>query len=279
MPGNAGMICGHGVAVRPVGLTTEEMAVARDTAIKISLAPASGQSKMARLAALRKEFDDIQDYLKTLKEKTEMPASATPRKVQELDAKKKPMADLIQGKIPAVVFCPTATDIVRAHELVKTYGLKATYVVGPTAWQAVDYIKKNALDVILDPSLVYWDADERTREPFRRIVPKAFHEAGVPFSLATGGGESEMWVQVATCVKYGMPRADALKAATLNPARMIGMADRLGSIEKGKDANLQILSGDPLDVMTWVDKVVIEGRLVYDRDKDEKLKRLMGDKK
>lgn len=276
MPGNGGMIGGRGAVVRPAGVTVEEMLVRRDAAMKISLAPPSDRSKMAHLAALRKEFDDVRDYLAALKEKTELPAAVTPRAKQELDVKKKPMTDLVQGKLPVFIYAPTAGDLVRAHELAAAYGLKATYVLGAGAWPAAAYVREHKLDVVLDPALSYWEIDEATRREVRRVPPKIFHDAGAAFSLQSGPGLAEMWNQVAVCVKYGVPREAALKAATVNPARMIGMADRIGTIEKGRDANLQILSGDPLDVATWVEKVVIEGRLVYDRDKDAKLRRLLG---
>lgn len=275
-PGDGGMIAGKGVIVRPVGLTVEEMTVVRDALMKLSLQTGGGQSKMSHLAAMRKEFDDVKDYLEAEKAKKPLPS---PAKRAELDAKKQPIADLMAGTLPGIVSCPEPSDVVRAHELATQYGIKATYVVGPEAWRALDYIKKHSLTVVLDATLVYWDTDPDTREQVRRVVPKAFHDAGVPFALQTGNGtgNSEMWFQVATCVKYGVPRDVAIRAATLHGARAIGQEARLGSIEKGKDANLQILTGDPLDVMTWVSKVVIEGRLVYDREQDAKLKRLLGE--
>ena len=81
-------------------------------------------------------------------------------------------------------------------------------------------------------------------------------------------------MQAATAVKYGIPRAEALKAITLWPAEILGLGARLGSLEKGKDANLVLLTGDPLDTASWVDRVFIEGQTVYERAKDERLKRV-----
>ncbi|MBI1851985.1 MAG: amidohydrolase family protein, partial [Planctomycetes bacterium] len=72
----------------------------------------------------------------------------------------------------------------------------------------------------------------------------------------------------------GMPREDALRAITLWPAEILGVADEVGTLEKGKDANLLLLTGDPLDSRTWVDTVVLDGKVVYERSKDEKLKKL-----
>ena len=80
-------------------------------------------------------------------------------------------------------------------------------------------------------------------------------------------------------MKNGLSRAEALRAATLAPAELLGLGSRIGSIEKGKDANLVLLTGDPLDAQTWVDQVLIDGKTVYERAKDEKLKRVLEVKK
>lgn len=283
VPGHSGIIGGQGCVVRPHGLTVEEMIVSKNHGMKMSMAARQGQSKMATLAQLRKELDDVIEYIKGIDEgNAEVPVASEPRKKKELDVKRVAMAELLKGKFPAYIYCGEASDIVRAFEVAQKYGIKATYIVGRDAWRAVDFIKKNNLSVILDASVVYWETDEETREEVQRRVPKAFADAGVKFALQTADGsmlDNQMWYQVATCVKMGVPRDEALKAATLYPAQMIGMGDRLGSIEKGKDANLLFLSGDPLDSMTWVDKVLIEGKVAYEREKDAKLKRLFGDDK
>ena len=88
-------------------------------------------------------------------------------------------------------------------------------------------------------------------------------------------GTRYLWHQAATAIKHGMKRMDALKSITLLPAQFIGVDDRLGSIEAGKEANLIFLTGDPLDAQTWVDQVMISGNIVYERAKDERLKKLL----
>jgi len=115
-----------------------------------------------------------------------------------------------------------------------------------------------------------------------RVLPQIFMQAHVRLAFQTepsAYGSRYLWFQAATAVKYGMPRAEALRAITLNPAQIIGLGDRVGSIEKGKDANLLLLTGDPLDVRTWVDTVLIEGEVVYERSKDERLQKLLTGKK
>jgi imidazolonepropionase-like amidohydrolase len=63
--------------------------------------------------------------------------------------------------------------------------------------------------------------------------------------------------------KHGLPYDEALKAITINPAEILGVANRVGSIEKGKDADLRILNGDPLDIKSKVEMVIIDGKIVW----------------
>nr|MCU0717980.1 amidohydrolase family protein [Pirellula sp.] len=91
-------------------------------------------------------------------------------------------------------------------------------------------------------------------------------------------GSSYLWYQAALAVKYGMTEEAALRALTLAPAELLGIADTVGSIEAGKDADIVILSGEPLRTATWVEKTIVNGKVVYDRANDDKLKRLLAPK-
>ena len=139
------------------------------------------------------------------------------------------------------------------------------------------------MPVILDSTLVFWEEDPRTDEETKVIVPEVFREQGIPFTFQgsrAGGatlGASYLWYQAATCVKHGMPREDALKALTMLPAEFLGVEKLVGSIEEGKDGDVIVLSGDPLKVSTWVEKTIVNGKVVYDREDDEQLKRLLGE--
>jgi imidazolonepropionase-like amidohydrolase len=76
-----------------------------------------------------------------------------------------------------------------------------------------------------------------------------------------------------------VPRAAALAAVTTTPARMLGLEERVGSLAKGKDANVLVLSGEPLSSGTWVEEVILEGEHVYSKSEDERLEKLTGDSK
>ena len=93
-------------------------------------------------------------------------------------------------------------------------------------------------------------------------TPGVLHRAGVKFAFSTGGATNARHVpyHAALATAYGLPPDIALRALTLTAAEIFGVADRLGSIEQGKVANLFVATGDPLDIRTQVEEVFIQGR-------------------
>ncbi|MCA9065066.1 MAG: amidohydrolase family protein, partial [Planctomycetaceae bacterium] len=101
--------------------------------------------------------------------------------------------------------------------------------------------------------------------PYR--LPARLSEAGIPFCIS-GSGRSESWncrnlpYHAATAVAYGLPYEDAVRAVTISPAQILGIADRVGSLEVGKDATLFVADGDPLETTTVIESAWIQGRPV-----------------
>jgi imidazolonepropionase-like amidohydrolase len=90
---------------------------------------------------------------------------------------------------------------------------------------------------------------------------------GVEINIMTDADvvqEQFLRYQAAIAVKYGMDPAEALKAITINPAKLTGLEKRIGSIEAGKDADLVVFSGDPFDIQSRTLKVMIDGKIVYE---------------
>jgi imidazolonepropionase-like amidohydrolase len=85
-------------------------------------------------------------------------------------------------------------------------------------------------------------------------------------NLASGVAGKWLLVDAAIAEGYGMPASEILRAVTINPARVLGVADRVGSLEVGKDADVIVLDGPPLSMKTWVDRVYVNGELVHTRD-------------
>jgi imidazolonepropionase-like amidohydrolase len=201
------------------------------------------------------------------------------------------LSRLLKGELLAYIYCDLAMDVPQAIKLIQEYKLKALLVLGQDCHKAVKQIAAAKLSVILEPTLVYWETDPRSGQEKQIVLPKIYRDAGVPvvFQVTAGAagtlfrapnlpptiGTNYLWYQAATAVKHGMPAGEALNAITLRPAQLIGAGKSIGSLEPGKDADIAILTGDPLKLDTWVDKTLIAGKVVYDREQDSKLKALL----
>jgi len=278
LPGNNTLLGGTGTIVKPYGRTVEAMLIKRYTGLKISLLPGPNTSRMGHMQRFRRYMSELKDYLEDYEQRK---ADAEEEKKpfdEEIDVTKQSMVDLLNKKLTAFIYCNRAAYVPKALEIQKTHGLKTVLVLGPDCYKAADLIAKSKLPVVLAPQLIIWETNEQTNEEEMKVIPMIFHRAGVKFAFQTDTsqyGRRYLWYQAATAVKYGMNRTEALKSITLYPAQFIGVGDRLGSIETGKEATMLFLTGDPLDAQTWVDRVMIAGEIVYERAKDERLKKLL----
>jgi imidazolonepropionase-like amidohydrolase len=208
-----------------------------------------------------------------------------------LRASRAALVKLLKGEMPAFLYCDAAMDVPQAVKLTQEYKLKSILVLGHNCYKAVKQVAESKLPVILDPTLVFWETDPRTHEEHKIVLPKVYRDAGVPVTFQVTGagagnlfraadlpatlGTNYLWYQAATAVKYGMPVPEALEAITLRPAKLLGVDALVGSIEPGKDADLVILTGEPLKITTWVDTTLVRGQVVYERAKDRKLRHLL----
>lgn len=300
VPGNSTLIGGKAAIVKTAGSYVDDMIVKRDFALKLSLRPTSG-SRMSQMARLRKELDKAKKALAKEKEEAEKEADSEKATASDKEAEKKSEGDsakpappsaadeglealkqAVQGKLPVYIYCAEAMDVPAAKQLIKDYKLNAIFILGQSCYKAASMFAGSDDSVILDPTLVYWETNPRTREDKKIILPEIYGNAKVPYVFQISDsssrrtlGSSYFWYQAATAVKYGLSQEKALAALTLEPAKLIGIDDLVGSIEVGKNADLVILTGEPLDIGTWVEHTIVDGEIVYDRSEDEKLERLL----
>ena len=287
--------------VHPIGLTPDEMTLQPAAALKFSVAPKRGWDRMAQMATFRETFRELDEYLENLAEKKYEesvekkdekidvgPDEARKRgreliKTEDYDDEHRILVKLTRGAFGAIIYAGVASDVSRAVALAGDHGFadRSTFVVGPDCYKAVDELKATGRPVVLDSELLYRERDPVSGDVKETFVPKVYADAGVEFSLLPSSDNSlaERYLnyQAARCVRYGLSRKLALESITINPARAIGVADRVGSLEVGKIANVVVMSGDPLDFNSWVESVYINGISAYDRDKDVRLKQLLGE--
>lgn len=292
------VIGGMSRVVHPIGMTPEQMTTLPDAAMKLSLTPKNGYDRMLQLATLREAFAKLDEDMKKLAEQRyeaklreegkdlDVPPEEEQKRGEALirdedvDEKNRNLLGLTQGRIRAFIYCGNAMDVAPALRVARAHGFydQAVLVLGSECYKAAGELKKANLPVVLDSTLVHRESDPITGEEKETFVPKVISKAGLKFALQrkTGSslGERYLWYQAARCIREGIARDDALKSITLWPAEMLGLGDRLGSLEVGKEANILVLTGDPLDAQTWVEKVFIQGEQVYERADDIRLHEL-----
>lgn len=284
LAGNQTLLGGWGMVVRPFGRTVEDMAVASNTGIKMSLF-AGGGGRLQQIRRLRRALADVRDYLADFdrrkaefdKEKAAGAIPADKTWTEEIDRTKKGVVDLIQKKTKGWLYVPSFAEVDEALRL--SQELDLVCVLGPNIDEAVGVLARLGKPVVLDEQLEYFETDEETQKEKKFCTAKLLADAGVPFVLTLGmaGPTANAWWQLGTCVRNGVSRDQALEALTIAPAKLLGLDGQVGSLAVGKLANLQILTGDPLAATTWVETVVLEGQVVYERSKDQRLQFLFGE--
>lgn len=169
----------------------------------------------------------------------------------------------LAGKLPVRVTAATATDIETALGLGAEFGLTLLVEDGREGWKTAALLASRKVPLLLRPSFGL------ASEGLLETRPDAFavlREAGVEVALVAPAGAPERLLEAAAfALRHGASRDDALRAVTAVPARLLGVADRAGTIEEGRDADLVVVAGDPLDPRSAVERVMIGGRFLGEK--------------
>ena len=172
------------------------------------------------------------------------------------------------------VHANTVRQMLVALDFVKEFGFDMVIVGGSDSWQIADILKQNNVSVILtQPHALPTLDDDDVDQPYK--TPAMLQEAGVLFTITDEDGQTRgrnLAFNAGTAAAYGLSKEQALQAITLNAAKVLGIADKTGSIEIGKDANIIISEGDILDMRTSVvTDAFIQGRKIDLNDKQKQL--------
>ena len=234
-------ITGQGAIVRPTGQKPEEMIVAESGFLMIHF----------------QANDKVKNVIKSALDSAKSKTSST-------DPKDQPLINALQGKVPTFVMCNSPGEMLHLIKLLKPYDkMKLVLIAGSETYRIANELVKKKIPVVLPAQI-----DFETSTLTRINVPRMLAEAEVKIALRPENdnvrGYEDFLRKVAELVKSGLDPQIAKKAITINPAEMMAIDYRLGNLDVGKDANLLILSGDLLDVGTKIDKVMIEGKIVYE---------------
>jgi imidazolonepropionase-like amidohydrolase len=167
----------------------------------------------------------------------------------------------VRGEKPVVIAADRKTDIVAALKLADELKVKPILSGGIEAWKVASQLKQRDVPVILGPIMTLpRETGERYDAPYAAAAK--LYESGVRFCIRSAGSNNtrNLPYEAAMAVAYGLPPEEGLKAVTLYPAEILGVADQLGGVEVGKRASLVITSGDPLQASTQVLAVFVDGK-------------------
>ena len=192
----------------------------------------------------------------------------------ETDLRWEAMLPVLRREVPVFMHASEVRQIESAVEWANRQNVKMVIVGGYDAWRVADLLKKYEIPVIYEtvnslPRRRWEDFDT----PF--TGPLKLYKAGVKYciSMGTGGASNHRNTpyEASKAASYGLPKNEALKSVTLYAAEVLGIADKAGSLEKGKDATLMITDGDPLEITTQVEQVYIQGKKIDMSDRHKVL--------
>lgn len=268
-PGSANVIGGTNMVMKTAGNSFEEMILAAQAGLKVAFGENPKRvfneqkkvpcTRMGIAALLRQTLIDAEDYLN---KKSKTPSSD---EVFERDLGMENMALVLQKKIPLRVHAHRADDILTALRITDEFGIEMVLEHGTEAHKVIPELQKRNIPVVLGPTLSSRSKVELAGMTWRTAA--LLEKAGILVALTTD--HNVIPVQylplcAALAVKNGMSEEAALQAITLNPARILKQDKRIGSIEAGKDADLVIMSTYPLDWRSRIERVYIDGKVVYD---------------
>jgi imidazolonepropionase-like amidohydrolase len=286
--GRTGLVAGTSTLLQLEGWNWQDMALVPEVGLHITVPRLRLNSALfptqpeARLAEMRRStesrlklLDDSFEHAKAYAlARAADPATPVDTRWEAM----RPVLPAAPGATPARPVFMHADDLAQirfALDFAARHGLRLILVGGADAWRVADTLRERGVPVIISGLL---------RLPMRRDdppdalfgLPARLAAAGVRYCIAGGGRDStnerNLPFEAAHARAFGLSDDEALKAVTLYPAQILGIADRLGSLEVGKLANLFVADGDPLEPTTRIERVLIQGREVELSDRQTKLR-------
>jgi imidazolonepropionase-like amidohydrolase len=274
-PGSGNPIGGQTVAVRCWGRTVDDMVLREPAGLKSALGEnpkrvysekkETPATRLGTAAVIRSAFVDASNYL--AKQEKEKNQSSERSMVTDRDLKLEALGRVLRREIPWRQHCHRADDIATAMRLAAEFGYDLVIDHGTEAYLLADKIAAAGIPVVIGPLLTSRSKVELRNRSLAN--PGRLAAAGVTIAITTDHPVVPVHFlihQATLAVKEGLDPDVALRAVTIHPARIIGVADRLGSLSVGKDADLVIWSGDPLDVMSRAEVAYIAGQEIYRYD-------------
>ena len=255
------------------GWTVEEMEVEKSVGVVLewpSLATrefdfSTFSVREKKFSEAKRDYDrtvgEIGDWIEAARQYDHARSNAGSAVAVEQDHALEAVATVARGELPLLVVADRARAIRDAVAFAEEHGLRLVVASGRDAAKEADLLAEKKVPVILNSvQALPVEEDDPYDGPFS--APGELHRAGVPIAFGTFAASSARVLpyEAATAVAFGLAPEAALRALTLGAAEILGLDDRLGSIDAGKWANLIVTDGDPLEVRTGVRHVIVRGR-------------------
>lgn len=298
-PGSGNLIGGQFACLKTKkAITIEEMILMAPSGMKMALGENPKRvygeqnkfpsTRMANAAQLRSALVEAQNYcnkwmryeekqgyfrdrlsqweMKPGQDRGERPEEPDP---PERDISLESLIPVLDGKLRAMIHCHRVDDIMTAVRVAEEFGLRFSIEHATEGFKIADILAQKKIPCVVGPILF-----SRKKYELREMTPRnpaILANAGVKVAIQTDEMSAVRYLTInaALAVQQGMKEDDALKAITINPAEIIGVAGRVGSLERGKDADLVVFSGHPLDYRSVPELVLIDGERAYERRQSE----------
>lgn len=255
--GPGAVISGQTMIVKTIGSTVDEALVDSTTALAMTIGSVvrnnfdSPGTRSKAIAMLRQELIRAQEYMNG-------------DESQARDLQKEALAKMLNGEIFALITAHTSSDILTALRLQREFGFKLLLDGAAESYMVIDEIKEAGVPVIIHPTMMRLGGDGKNAS-FE--TAGKLSDAGITVLFQSGyeGYVPKTRVvhfEAAIAVANGMDYDKAIRALTIDPARVLGISDRTGSLEAGKEADVVLFNGDPLEYTTTAKRIIINGQVV-----------------
>ncbi len=265
-PGSANVLGGTFAAIKPWGLRVENMLVKAEVAMKCAFGEnpkrcyrdKGNSCRMSTAAKLREMLFKAREYDRKVRA-----AGDDEDKLPPFDMKLNALLPVIRGEMPLKAHAHQADDLFTALRIAREFGVKITLEHCTEGHLVAEELAAEHVPLAVGPSLGHATKFELRNKTWE--TPGILSRAGCEVSIITDSPvipQKYLPLCAGFAVQSGMDPFEALRAITINPARHIGVADRLGSLSVGKDADVVVTDGSPFEIATKVVAVFIDGRRV-----------------
>jgi len=275
-PGSINLIGGTFAAIKTWGTVIDDMVFKYPAAVKMALGEnpklryseqnKTPKSRMAEIAIIRKALIRATEYQNKLARAGD-DVDKRPTRDLSLEA----LLPVLSRDLPLKIHAHRVHDIANAIRIADEFNIRYTLDHCTEGHLVPDLLLKaleNNCDGIIIGPLMSYSRKVETSNKLALKMPMALYEKGIPFAICTDYYENPvetLRICAASSIAEGLPSDEALKAITLNAAKITGISDRVGSLTIGKDADIAIFSGDPMDCRFHCLITIIDGNIVYKR--------------